>query len=146
MQCADKVVSTHEKFKMGHEVMRGIMSKYNVGSSVAELGTNVVRVEPTVVMTATCVALSAASNVVSLKLPDLTVQRVMDALHRIEGKLDKQLKAPLNKAIDYYKTVMNAVKTGKFKLAFEKLPLLIDNANTAFHYANEKDIKIESYR
>ena len=122
------------------------MSKFNVGSSVAELGTTAVRVEPTAVMTATCVALSAASNVVALKLPDLTVQKVLDSLQRIEGKLDKQLKAPLNKAIDYFNTAMNAVRTGNFKLAFEKLPLLLDNANTAFHYANEKDIKKESYR
>ena len=101
-----------EKLQPSHEVMSGIMSKFNFGSSYAELGTSAVKVEPTAVMTATCVALSAASNVVSLKLPDVTVQKVLDALQRIEGKLDKQLKAPLNKAIDYYKTVMNAVKTG----------------------------------
>ena len=123
------------KYKTGHEVLSGIMSKFNVGSS-----------HPIAVITSTCVALSAASSVVSLKLPDLTVQRVMDALQRKEGKLDERLKVPLNKAIDYFKTVMNAVKTGNFKLAFEKLPLLIDNANTAFHYANERNIKKESFR
>ena len=124
------------KYKTGHEVLSGIVSKFNVGSS-----------QPIAVITATCVALSAASNVVSLKLPDLTVQRMMDALQRMEGKLDERLKVPLNKAIDYFKTVMNAVKTGNFKLTFEKLPLLIDNANrAAFLYANKKYIKKESFR
>jgi len=97
-------------------------------------------------MTATCVVLSAASNVASLKFPDMTMHKVLASLKRIEGKLDQMLAAPLNKALDYYKSVINAVLSGDFKLAFEKLPLLIDNATTAFHYANKKDIGIESYR
>ena len=56
------------------------------------------------------------------------------------------LTTPLNKAIDYYKTVINAVLTENFKTAFETLHLLKDNATTAFHYANKKTIGIESFR
>ena len=97
-------------------------------------------------MTATCVVLSAASNVASLKFPDLTMHKVLASLKRIEGRLDQILTAPLNKAIDYYKTVINAVISENFKLAFDKLPILMENATTAFHYANKKDIGIESYR
>ena len=124
-----------------------IMSKFDVGLTVAKLGSSVVaKIEPEAVMTATCVALSAASNVVTLKLPDVTVQKVLAALKKIEGKLDKQLKAPLNLAIDGYKTVMNAVRTANFKLAYDQLHDLIRDARTAFHYANDEDIKIESYR
>ena len=70
----------------------------------------------------------------------------MDALQRIEGKLDKQLKAPLNMAVDGYKTVMNAVKTANFKEAYDQLHDLIRDARQAFHYANDEEIKIESFR
>ena len=146
LQFADKVVSAHKKYKTGHDAVTGIMSKYDVGSNVAELGSTVARVEPEDVMTATCVVLSAASNVASMKFPDLTMYKVLASLQRIEGRLDQMLTAPLNKAIDYYKTVINAVLSENFKLAFDKLPLLMDNATTAFHYANKKDIGIESYR
>ena len=125
--------------------MTGIMSKFEV-SSVAKLGAVVAEIEPEAVMTATCVVLSAASNVASLKFPDLTMHKVLASLKRIEGRLDQILTAPLNKAIDYYKTVINAVISENFKLAFDKLPILMENATTAFHYANKKDIGIESYR
>ena len=121
------------------------MSKFEV-SSVAKLGAVVAEIEPEAVMTATCVVLSAASNVASLKVPDLTMHKVLASLERIEGKLDQMMTTPLNKAIDYYKSVINAVLSENFELAFEKLPLLMDNATTAFHYANKKNIGIESYR
>ena len=121
------------------------MSKFEFGSAVAKLET-VAEIGPEAVMTATCVVLSAASNVASLKFPDMTMQKVLAALQRIEGKLDQMLTTPLNKALDYYKNVINAVLTENFKLAFEKLPLLMDNASTAFHYVNKKDIGIESFR
>jgi len=147
LQFADQLHSTHEKYKTGNKVFGEIMSKFDVGSTVAKLSSTVVaKIEPEDVMTATCVALSAASNVVTLKLPDVTVQRVLESLKRIEGKLDKQLKAPLNLAIDGYKTVMSAVRTANFKLANDQLHDLIRDARTAFHYANDEDIKIESYR
>lgn len=124
-----------------------IMSKFDVGPTVAKLSSTVVaKIEPEDVMTATCVVLSAASNVVTLKVPDVTVQKVLESLKRIEGKLDKQLKTPLNLAIDGYKTVMSAVRTGNFELANDQLHDLIRDARTAFHYANDEEIKIESYR
>ena len=106
----------------------------------------ITNVEPEAVMTATCVVLSAASNVASMKFPDLTMQKVLASLQRIEEGLDQMLTTPLNKAIDYYKTVINAVLTENFKTAFETLHLLKDNATTAFHYANKKTIGIESFR
>ena len=146
LQFADEYVSTHEKFKTGHDAVTEIMSKFDVGTTVAKLGSTVAEIEPEAVMTATCVVLSAASDVASMKIPDLTMQKVLASLQRIEGKLDQMLTTPLNKAIDYYETVINAVLSENFKLAFEKLPLLMDNATTAFHYANKKDIGIESYR
>ena len=140
-------VSAQKKYKTGHDtVTEEIMAKFDIGSTVARLGSTVAEIEPEAVMTATCVVLSAASNVASMKFPDLTMQRVLASLQRIEEGLDQLLTTPLNKAIDYYKTVLNAVLSDNFKLAFEKLPLLMDNATTAFHYANKKNIGIESYR
>lgn len=145
LQAADKAESIHGKYTTAHGAMTTIMSKFEFGSAVAKLET-VAEIDPEAVMTATCVVLSAASDVASMKVPDLTMQQVLAALKRIEGKLDQMLTTPLNKALDYYKNVINAVLTENFKLAFEKLPLLMDNATTAFHYANKKDIGIESFR
>ena len=146
LQAADKVGSIHGKYKKAHGVMTKIMSKFEFCSAVATLESTAAAIDPEAVMTATCVVLSAASDVASMKVPDLTMQKVLAALQRIEGKLDRMLKTPLNKAVDYYKNVLNAVQTQNFKLAYEKLPLLMDNATTAFHYANEKDIGLESFR
>ena len=110
------------------------------------VGNTVAQIDPEAVMTATCVVLSAASNVASMKCPDLTMHKVLATLNRIEGKMDQMLAAPLNMAIDFFDTTLNAVITGNFKLAFEKLTPLIENATKAFHYANKKDIGIESFR
>ena len=147
LHVAETIVSFHEKYKPGHDAVIGIMSKFNVGSTASELGSTVItNVEPEAVMTATCVVLSAASNVASMKFPDLTMQKVLASLQRIEEGLDQMLTTPLNKAIDYYKTVINAVFSENFNLAVEKLPLLEERATKAFHYANKKNIGIESYR
>ena len=146
LQFADEVVSAHKNYKTGYDVVKGIMSKFDVGSTVAKLGSTVAEIEPEAVMTATCVVLSAASNVASMKFPDLTMYKVLASLQRIEEGLDQLLTTPLNKAIDYYKTVLNAVLSDNFKLAFEKLPLLKDNATTAFGYADKKNIGIKSFR
>ena len=146
LKFADEVDSAHEIYKTGHDAMMGIMSKFDISSSFSMLGINISEIDPKAVMTATCVVLSAASHVASLQLPDLTMQKVLASLQRIEGRLDQMLTTPLNKAFDYYKTAINAVLTGNFKLAFDKLPPLIENATTAFHYANKKDIGIESFR
>ena len=123
------------------------MSKFDVSSRAAELGSEVVAsVDPEDVMASTCVVLSTASNtMIPFKLPKLTLE-FLASLKRIEEGLDQMLTTPLNKAIDYYKTVINAVLTENFKTAFETLPLLKDNATTAFHYANKKNIGIESFR
>ena len=76
----------------------------------------------------------------------MTMNKVLSSLQRIEEGLDQMLTEPLNTAFDYYKTVINAVLSENFKYAFERLPLLEENATKAFHYANKKDIGIESYR
>ena len=146
LQFADELESAHEKYKVGYEVTNGIMSKFDVGSTVAKLGTTVAEIEPEAVMTATSVVLKAASDVASLKFPDLTMYKVLASLKRIEGKLDQMLKAPLNMAIDGYDTILNAVIEKEFKLAYEQLPSLIRDARQAFHYADNKDIGIESFR
>lgn len=125
--------------------MTEMMSKFDVESTAGNLET-ADQLDPEAVVTATCVVLSAASNVASLKFPDMTMHKVLAALQRIEGKLDKILKTPLNMAIDYYKTILNAVMTGNFKHAYEQLQPLIRESRQAFHYANEKNIGIESFR
>ena len=115
------------------------MSNFDMGSTVSQL-------EPEAVMTATCVVLSAASNVASLKLPDLTMHKVLASLQSIEDKLDQVLTTPLKMAIDGFDTVINAVLTGDFKRAFDQLHSLIRDSRQAFHYADKKNIGIESFR
>ena len=147
LQIADELESTHENYKTGHEVITGIISKFDVGPSVAELGATVVaKIDPEAVMTSSCVVLSAASNLASMKFPDLTMHKVLASLQNIEGKLDQILAAPLKLAIDGYDTVVNAVITKDFKRAHGQLQHLIRDARQAFHYADKKDIGIESFR
>ena len=146
LQFADKVVSAHKNYKTGYDAVTGIMSKYDVGSNVAELGSTVARIEPEAVMTATCVVLSAASNLAAMKFPDLTMHKVLASLQNIEGKLDQILAAPLKLAIDGYDTVVNKVITKDFKRAYEQLQHLIRDARQAFHYADKKNIGIQSFR
>ena len=122
------------------------MSKFEVGSPVAKLGAIVAEIEPEAVMTATCVVLSAASNLASLKFPDLTMHKVLASLQSIEDKLDQVLKTPLKMAIDGYDTMINAVLTGDFKRAYDQLHSLIRDSRQAFHYADKKNIGIESFR
>ena len=105
LQITDTVVSSHKKYKTGHDTITGIMSKFDVGTKVSKLGSTVAEVEPEAVMTGNSVVLTAASNVASMKFPDLTMHKVLASLQGIEGKLDQLLTTPLNKAIDYYKTI-----------------------------------------
>ena len=116
----EKVVNFMDDYNTGADAAsaaldftREMLSKFDTSSSVAVLD-KVTLIEPETVLSATCVVLSAASNVASMKVPDMTMQKVLAALERIEGKLDQILKTPLNMAIDYYKTVINAVLTGNF--------------------------------
>ena len=145
-QWEDQLQSAQDYYETGQEVVNTIMSKFDVGSVVAKLDTTVAKIDTEAVMTASCVALSAASNIVTLKPPDLTAHQVLEALKRIEGKIDKQLKTPLKMAVNGYKTVMNAVRTANFKEAYTQLHDLIRDARQAFHYANDEEIEIESYR
>ena len=118
------------------------MSKFDVGPSVAKLSS----IEPEAVMTATCVVLSAASNLASMKVPDMTMHKVLASLERIEDKLDQVLTTPLKMAIEGYDSVINAVLTGDFKRASGQLHSLIRDSRQAFHYADKKNIGIESFR
>ena len=147
LQFVDQAISAHEKYKTGHDAVTGIMAKYDVGSSVAELGTTTVaKIDPEAVMTTTCVVLSAASNLASMKFPDLTMHKVLASLQNIEGKLDQILATPLKMAIDGYDSVINAVLSKNFKVAFDQLQHLIRDARKAFHYADKKKIGIENFR
>ena len=76
LQVAGKLKTTHDVYNAGY----GLLSNFDVGSTVSQL-------EPEAVMEATCVVLSAASNVASLKFPDMTMYKVLASLQRIEGKL-----------------------------------------------------------
>merc|ERR1711978_515948 len=92
-----------------------------------------------VLMTTTCVVLSAASDVASLKIPNLT-------LAKIEGKLDTILKTPLNNAIDFFHRAINYILTGNNEEALKIIADLYKEATTAFNYADGKYISLKSYK
>ena len=124
---------------------REMLSKFDIGSSVAVLDT-VASLDPETVLSTACVVLSAASNVAALKFPDMTMYKVLASLERIEGNLKKILETPLKKAINTFEFILKAVRSGNFKSAFDKLERLIDNAETAFLYADKDELSIKDYR
>ena len=95
-----------------------------------------------------CVVLSTASSVASLKIPDITTQKILMAVKKIEKGVDKILKTPLKTALENFDLILDAVETGNFEIAFEKIPVLEEDAMKAFHYmdGDEKKITIENYK
>ena len=125
-----------------------MLSKFDIASSVSSQSDSVHQVDPEAVLSSMCVVLSAASNVVSLKFPDMTMHKVLASLKKIEGNLKTIMKAPLKKAINSFYVILYAVETGNFDSAYKKIEKLADNAETAFCYIDGKDGKfsVESYR
>ena len=95
-----------------------------------------------------CVVLSTASSVASLKIPDVTTQQILMIVKKIEKGVDKILKTPLKTALENFDLILDAVETGNFEIAFEKIPILEEDAMKAFHYmdGHEKKITIENYK
>ena len=122
-----------------------MLSKFDVSSSVAVVDA-VASADPETVITTASYILSAASDVAILRLPDITMFKVLASLKRIEGGLAQILEAPLRKAIDTFEFILKAAGTGNFESAYDKLEKLIDNAETAFHYTDKNELSIESYR
>ena len=52
----------------------------------------------------------------------------------------------MKKAINTFEFILEAVKSGNFKSAFDKLERLIDNAETAYLYADKDKLSVEDYR
>ena len=124
---------------------REMLSNLDERSSIAVVDT-VASVDPETVITTVSFILSTASDVAVLRLPDITMIRILASLKRIEGGLAQILEAPLRKAIDTFEFILKAASTGNFESAYDKLEKLIDNAETAFHYTDKNELSIESYR
>ena len=73
--------------------------------SRVDIETTSVALQPADVLLTTCVVLTNATNVIGLKLPDLTMVKILKELQKISGNIDKILKAPLNEAIEYFQCV-----------------------------------------
>ena len=94
-----------------------------------------------------CVVLSTASSVASLKIPDITTQRILMTVKKIEKGVDKTLKTPLKTALENFEFILIDVETENFELASEKIPVLEQDAMKAFHYMDdEKKISIENFK
>jgi len=94
-----------------------------------------------------CVVISTASSVASLKIPDVTTQRILMTVMKIEKGVDKILKTPLKTALEHFGSILDAVETGNFEIAFETIPVLKEDAMKAFHYMDdEKKISVENFK
>merc|ERR1712137_1294216 len=86
-----------------------------------------------------CVVFSTASSVASLKIPDITTQKILMTVKKIEKGVDKILKTPLKTALENFQFILDAVETQNFEYAFEKLSILEEDAMKAFHYMDGDD-------
>ena len=94
-----------------------------------------------------CVVLSSASSVASLKIPDITTQKILMTVKNIKKGIDKILKTPLKTALENFEFILICVETGNFELAFEKLPVLEEDAMKAFHYMDEENkISVDDFK
>ena len=94
-----------------------------------------------------CVVLSTASSVASLKIPDVTTQQILMTVKKIERGVDKILKTPLKTALEHFGSILDAVETENFEIAFETIPVLKEDAMKAFHFMDdEKKISIENFK
>ena len=57
------------------------------------------------------------------------------------------LLTPLKTALEYFGSILDAVETGNFEIAFETIPVLKEDAMKAFHHMDdEKKISIENFK
>merc|ERR1712137_1201650 len=84
----------------------------------------------------TCVVISTASSVASLKIPDITTQQILMTVKKIEKGVDKILKTPLKTSLDTFYIILDAVETGNYESAYQRLPVLEEDSRKAFHYAD----------
>ena len=98
--------------------------------------------------TSACVVLSTASSVASLKIPDITSHQILMTVKKIEKNVNKILRTPLNTSLDTFFFILDAVETGNFESAYQRLPVLEEDSKKAFYYANGDygKISLNSYK
>ena len=143
----DRALTAASRWNTGVNVVdaaASIINRMDLGSTVSTA------LDPDAVLkTTTCVVLSAASDVASLKIPNLTMTKILQSLAKIEGKLDTILKTPLNNAIDFFHRAINYILTGNNEDALKIIADLYKEATTAFNYGiglDGKNISLKSYK
>ena len=134
----EQVLKHADKFIMGVEVVAfvgsagKILSKYCLDPETA---------------TSACVVLSTASSVASMKIPDVTTHQILMTVKKIEKSVNKILRTPLNTSLDTFFFILDAVETGNFESAYQRLPNLEEDSKKAFYYANgdHGKISLDSY-
>ena len=139
----DQVIDAVDSWNTGQsriEMASDLLSHINISSDTVAL------LDPETVLTTTCIFLSAATNVVSFKFPDVTMYKIQESLKRIEDNIDKILAAPLKIATDFFGTIGNDILTGNYEDAFDCIQRLDSEATKAFYYADGPDISIKSFK
>ena len=80
-----------------------------------------------------------------LDMSGFTLAQILEIVKRIETKVDKMIKEPLNTAIDFFTDAMREIQNECPKDAYNTLDKVIDNATKAFHYVSGNEVDSESF-
>ena len=86
------------------------------------------------------------SGFTKLDTTGFTLAQIMQIVKRIEAKVDKMLKEPLNTAIYFFNSAMREIENKRPKDAYNSLDKVIENATKAFYYVSGKKIDSECFQ
>ena len=89
---------------------------------------------------------SISSGFTKADMTGLNIARILEIVKRIEAKVDKIIKEPLNTAIRHFNSALNEILSKNYEEAFHTLDHVIINATKAFGYASGSDIDIANYK
>ena len=89
--------------------------------------------------------LNIGSTAYKIDMTALTLHQIKDTVERIEKKVDKLLKEPLETALTFFNHAANEIICESFEDAHETLQKVIDNAIKGLNLVKGQNISIESF-
>ena len=89
--------------------------------------------------------LNVGSAAYKIDMTALTLHQIKDIVERIEKKVDKLLKEPLETAQSFLSDAITEIINDFYEESFETLQKVIDNAKKALNLVKGKNISIESF-
>ena len=89
---------------------------------------------------------SISSGFTKADLTGLNIARILEIVKRIDTKVDKIIKEPMNAGIRHFNSALNEILSKNYEEAFHTLDHVITNATKAFGYASGSDIDMANYK